>query len=105
MVAEISECFFVFAKRLYSSRRVKTVIFIRVAYIDFFNTHLVFDLDTHLFVPNPYNMGVYRLPWTPAVKIWKFELTQDQLDTEDTEGMQRSLCLFCSQPEIKSLNV
>ena len=48
MVAEISECFFVFAKRLYSSRRVKTVIFIRVAYIDFFNTHLVFDLDTHL---------------------------------------------------------
>ena len=38
-------------------------------------------------------MGVYGLPWTPAVKIWKFELTQDQLDTEDTKGMQRSLCL------------
>ena len=42
-------------------------------------------------VPNPYNMGVYGLPWTPAVKIWKFDLTQDpDLDPEDTEGMQWS---------------
>ena len=40
------------------------------------------------FVPNPYNMGVYGLPWTPAVKIWQFKLTQDNLDTE---GMRRSL--------------
>ena len=48
-----------------------------------------------LFVPNPYNMGVYGLPWTPAVKIWHFELTQNP---EDTEGMRRSLCIFCSKP-------
>ena len=24
-------------------------------------------------------MGVYGLPWTPAVKIWHFKLTQDHL--------------------------
>ena len=42
-------------------------------------------------VPSPYNIGVYGLPWTPAVKIWKFDLTQDPgLDPEDTEGMQWS---------------
>ena len=51
-----------------------------------------------LFVPNPYNMGVYELPWTPATKIWHFELTQDHLDTEDTEGNQRSLCHLCFKP-------
>ena len=50
------------------------------------------------FVPNPYNMGVYGLPRTPATKIWHFELTQDLLDTEATEGIRRSLCLFCSKP-------
>ena len=50
------------------------------------------------FVPNPYNMGVYGLPWTLAVKIWQFDLTQDHLDPEDTEGMRRSLCSFCSKP-------
>ena len=50
------------------------------------------------FVRNPYNMGVYGLPWTPAVKIWQFDLTQDHLDPEDPEGMRRSLCLFCSKP-------
>ena len=33
-----------------------------------------------------------------TVKIWHFELTQDQLDTDVTEGMRRSLRLFCSQP-------
>ena len=33
--------------------------------------HLVF------FVSNPYNMGVYGLPWPPAIRIWHFELTQD----------------------------
>ena len=49
------------------------------------------------FVPNPYNMGVYGLPWTPTSKIWHFELTQDHLDTEDTEGNRRSLCPFWSQ--------
>ena len=27
------------------------------------------------FVTNPYNMGFYGLPWTPAIKIWHFELT------------------------------
>ena len=42
-------------------------------------------------------MGVNRLPWTPAVKIWTFDLTQDHLDPEDTEGNQRSLCPFCSK--------
>ena len=42
--------------------------------------HFVFS------VPNPYNMGVYGLPRTPAVKILHFELTQDQLVTEATEG-------------------
>ena len=41
-------------------------------------------------------MGVYGLPGT--VKIWHFELTQDHLDTDVTEGMRRSLRLFCSQP-------
>ena len=51
-----------------------------------------------LFVPNPHNMGVYRLPWTSAVKFWHFELTQDHLGTEDTEGDRRSLCPFCSKP-------
>jgi len=50
------------------------------------------------FVPNPYNMGVYGLPWTPAVKIWYFGLTQDHLGTEDAEGVRRSLCLLCSIP-------
>ena len=39
-----------------------------------------------LSVPNPCNMGIYGLPWTPATKIWHFELTQFHLDTEDTEG-------------------
>ena len=29
-----------------------------------------------------------------TVKIWHFELTQDHLDTDVTEGMQRSLRLF-----------
>ena len=43
------------------------------------------------FVPNPNNMGVYGLPWTPAVQSWQFDLTQDpDLDPEDTEGMQWS---------------
>ena len=50
------------------------------------------------FVQNPYNMGVYGLPWTSAVKIQHFELTQDHLDTEDTEGLQRSLCHSCFKP-------
>ena len=50
------------------------------------------------FVPNLYNIGVYGLPWTPAVKIWQFDLTQDHLDTEDTEGVWRSLCLFVPNP-------
>ena len=50
------------------------------------------------FVPNLYNMGVYGLPWTPTSKIWDFELTQDHLDPEDTEGNRRSLRPFCSQP-------
>ena len=52
------------------------------------------------FVPNPYNMGVYGLPGTPTVKIWHFELTQDHLDTDNTEGMQRSLCFLFSTPTI-----
>ena len=42
-------------------------------------SHFVF------FVRNPNNMGVNRLPWTPKVKIWHFELTQDHLDTDDTK--------------------
>ena len=50
-----------------------------------------------LFCSKPYNMGVYGLPWTPAVKIWHFGLTQDHLDTEDIKGMQRSLCPFLFQ--------
>ena len=49
-------------------------------------------------VPNPYNMGVYRLHWSQAIKIWHFELYQDNLDTEDSKGMQRSLCLFVPNP-------
>ena len=40
----------------------------------------------HFFVPNSYNMGVYGLPWTQAIKIWHFELTQDNLDIGDSEG-------------------
>ena len=51
-----------------------------------------------IFVRNPNNMGVYRLPWTPAIAIWHFELTQDHLNTEDTEGARRSLCFSCSKP-------
>ena len=51
-----------------------------------------------IFVRNPNNMCVYRLPWTPAIAIWHFELTQDHLNTEDTEGARRSLCLSCSKP-------
>ena len=51
--------------------------------------HLVF------FVSNPYNMGVYGLPWPPAIRIWHFELTQDP---EDTEGLRRSLGHLCSKP-------
>ena len=31
-------------------------------------------------------MGVCGLPWTPAVKIWQFDLTQDHLDPEGIEG-------------------
>ena len=50
------------------------------------------------FATKPYNVGVYGLPWTQACKIWYFELTQDHLNPEDTEGMRRSLCLFCSKP-------
>ena len=46
----------------------------------------------------PGNMGTNELPWTPTSKIWHFELTQDHLDTEDTEGNRRSLCLFFSKP-------
>ena len=41
-------------------------------------------------------MGVYGLPGT--VKIWHFELTQDHLDTDVTEGLGKSLCLFCLKP-------
>ena len=48
-----------------------------------------------IFVSNPCNMGVYGLPWTPAIKIWHFKLTWDPKDTEDTEGTRRSLCHFC----------
>ena len=50
------------------------------------------------FVPNPNNMGVYRLPWTQAIKIWHFELTQDHLETEDSKGMRRLLCFSSSKP-------
>ena len=83
MVAEISECFFVFAKRLYSSRRVKTVIFIRVAYIDFFNTRLVFDLDTHLVrEKSPVyssKKNFHSLHNTPGF-FWTFFRTLNQLE-------------------------
>ena len=51
-------------------------------------------------------MGVYGLPWTPAVKIWQFDLTQDHLDpedTEDTKGMRRTLCLFVPNPYNKGV--
>ena len=41
-------------------------------------------------------MGVYGLPGT--VKIWHFELTQDHLDTDVTEGMRRSLRFFVRNP-------
>ena len=37
-------------------------------------------------VATPYNMGVYGLPWTQAIKIWHFELTQDNLHIGDSEG-------------------
>ena len=50
------------------------------------------------FVPNPYNMGVYGLPWTQAIKIWHFELTQDHLEAEDSKGMRRLLCFSSSKP-------
>ena len=51
------------------------------------------------FVPNPYNMGVYGLLWTPAVKIWHFKLTQDHLGTEDTESVRGDhLALFVPNP-------
>ena len=50
------------------------------------------------FALNPYRMGVYGLSWTQLVKIWHFELTRDHLDTEDTEGVQRSFCLFYPKP-------
>ena len=43
-------------------------------------------------------MGVYRLHWSQAIKISHFELHQDNLDTEDSKGMQRSLCLFVPNP-------
>ena len=43
-------------------------------------------------------MGTNELPWTPTSKIWHLELTQDHLDTEDTEGNRRSLCLFFPNP-------
>ena len=43
-------------------------------------------------------LGTNGLPWTPAVKIWQFDLTLDHLDPEDPEGMRRSLCFFCSKP-------
>ena len=32
-------------------------------------------------------LGTNGLPWTPAVKIWQFDLTLDHLDPEDPEGM------------------
>ena len=40
-------------------------------------------------------LHTHELPWTPATKIWHFELTQDHLDTE---GNRRSLCQFCFKP-------
>ena len=42
-------------------------------------------------------LGTNGLPWTPAVKIWQFDLTLDHLDPEDPEGMRRSLCSFLFQ--------
>ena len=56
------------------------------------------EVTSSFFAPNPYNMGVYRLHWSQAIKIWHFELYQDNLDTEDSKGMQRSLCLFVPNP-------
>ena len=43
-------------------------------------------------------MGVYGLPWTPAVKIWQFDLTQDHLDPEDPEGIEGHFVFFVPNP-------
>ena len=43
-------------------------------------------------------MGVYGLPWTPAVKTWQFGLTQDHLDPEDTEGCGGHFAFFVPNP-------
>ena len=53
-----------------------------------------------LFVPNPYNMGFYQLPWTPATKICHFELTQDHLNTEDAKGTKITLSFLFLTPII-----
>ena len=39
-------------------------------------------------------MVVYGLPWTQAIKIIHFELTWDIKDSEDTEGVRRSISFF-----------
>ena len=43
-------------------------------------------------------MGVYGLPWTPAVKFWHFGLTQDHLDTEATEVCGGHIVILVSNP-------
>ena len=47
------------------------------------------------FVTKLHNMGTVGLLWTRGIKMGHFELTWD---TEDPEGMRRSLCLFWSKP-------
>ena len=51
-----------------------------------------------IFVTKPSNMSTVGFLGTPGNKIGHFELTQDHLDTEDTKGMRRSLCLFVPNP-------
>ena len=43
-------------------------------------------------------MGVCGLPWTPAVKIWQFDLTKDHLDPEDPEGIEGHFVFFVPNP-------
>ena len=52
------------------------------------------EIQNFEFFANINNMVVYGLPWTQAIKIIHFELTWDIKDSEDTEGVRRSISFF-----------
>ena len=52
-----------------------------------------------IFVTTPYNMDVYKLPWTTAIKISHFDLTWD---TEDNKSEKKIFFNFDSEFHVQS---